>query len=122
MAYPIATSGAELLALADREIRLVEIPEWHSAVHVRTMSAGELDRWQAATQSCPVAERHARLVQATACHADGELLFDEDAIPCLMGKRGSVLDRLADVAFALNGLGEDPEKKTSAPQSDSAIG
>jgi hypothetical protein len=57
----------------------------------------------------------ARMVIATCCDADGELIFRREDIDIIMGKPVKVLNRICDAARKLNGWGKkdfDDEEET----------
>lgn len=100
-----------ILAADDLPTENVDCPEWGGTVTVRTMTQAEYDDFEAALLR---ASRGAgkidpkglkvRMLQLTILNGDGSLLFSADDIPALEAKSSRVINRLADVAFSLNGV------------------
>lgn len=132
-------SREEILAIDDRPMEAVAVPEWGGrTVYIRTISALERDYWDVHLLEHTVEEdeeeaeeRGARqparrlkpcnlratLVALCAADAEGNRLFGIEDAEALAGKSGAAIDRLYDVARRLNKVSQaDVEelKKTSA--------
>lgn len=114
---------AHVLGAQDIAIAPVEIPEWGVTMHVKMMTVAERQRFE----EKHIVERtkwaRERLMVATVCDAEGNLVFGPDDIPILSTKNSKAADRLFDAAMRHNGiLAEDVEslKKNSAPTPSNA--
>lgn len=102
----------EILALADRKVEEVEVPEWGGGKHrIMEMSAADRDEWELQAylerKAGPTAKNvRAGLVARCLVNEAGERLFTDAEIPLLGKKSAKALDRLYDVARRLNGLTE----------------
>jgi hypothetical protein len=86
----------------------VEVPEWGGTIRLRSMTAGERDRWEADQLASPNADVRARLVAACACDDSGAPLFAKADVARLSAQSARVMGRLFDAALALNRIsGED---------------
>lgn len=103
----MASISEQILGFDDLPREEVTIPEWRNmVVHVRTMTAGERDRFEAAHVKNPSADFRARLAAATVCDETGNLVFTADQIPLLSRKSAAALDRIVEVASRLSKLSE----------------
>lgn len=102
-----------ILSAVDVKREKVSVPEWGGDVFIATMSGTARDAWEQTLvvrkngKSEPNLENmRARLVVACLVDENGERLFkDEDAVA--LGKKSSkVLERLAQVAQRVNGIGD----------------
>ena len=87
----------------------VEIPGYGSA-KVKVLTQAEKDKFDLAleTKSDRVGFR-ARLIVASVIDERGALVFDEDAIPKLMGLPAYVLEPIVDVALRINRLSKQDQ-------------
>ena len=100
----------------------VEIPEWGGSVFVRTMTAAEKVAFSIENEDNP-GDFLSRLAAIATCDAEGNLLFTADDVAALGAKNGVAVERIADIAQRLNGMGakaqEELEKNLpSGPTSD----
>ena len=101
-----------ILDADDLVFDFVEVPEWRKdgfdVVCVRTMTAGERDRWETALldDAGEIRELHirARLVSLTVVGEDGMPLFNNEHIARLTAKSAAAMDRVFAAASKLNGL------------------
>ncbi len=101
-----------ILDAADLVFDFVDVPEWKKdgfdVVCVRTMTAGERDRWEAALFDDKGEAREenvrATLVALTVVREDGAPMFTEVDIAKLTNKSAAAMDRVFVVARKLNGL------------------
>lgn len=103
-----------ILSQSDREIELVEVPEWGGVVFVRSLSGEERDQFEAS-----IIERNgrdvrtnlrnlrARLVVLAACDESGNPIFSPGDADALGAKSAAALDRIFSVAQRLSGLREN---------------
>lgn len=102
----------EVLALADRKVEEVVVPEWGGrAVRLMEMSAADRDDWELSRFSDAKAGRTPKNVRAglvARCWVDerGARVVPDDKIAELGGKSAKALDRLFDVCQRLNALTE----------------
>lgn len=97
----------EILKIDDVEIR--QVSAWGGHVHIRSITAKERDDFEASVndgENRNLANMRARLVVKCLCDDAGNLLFDNEIAGAAdLGKKsGLVLDRLFEVATALNGM------------------
>jgi hypothetical protein len=99
----------------------VEVPEWGGSAFVRTMTGTERDRFESEHIKNPHRDIRARLVAATLCDEQGNLLFGPADVEALGRKGAAALDRVFAVALRLNGIGkadvEELEKNSAASPS-----
>jgi hypothetical protein len=116
-----------LLALADRVIEEVQIPEWHA--YVRIGSWDGATRWKVIRvwPSGGTASADLNLLAFVAVYSlvdeAGALLYTEQDIPALARKNARALDRIMTVALRINGLDAgavDALGKDSAPAGNGA--
>lgn len=103
-----------ILSQSDREIEMVEVPEWCGVVFVRSLSGEERDQFEAS-----IIERNgrdvrtnlrnlrARLVVLAACDESGNPIFSPGDADALGAKSAAALDRIFSVAQRLSGLREN---------------
>lgn len=115
------TKNQILGIVEEMEKEWVSIPEWghDKGIYIRVMTAMEKDAYQRSllqrnpdgTMFADSTNVTAKLVAACAVNEDGKLLFDfSDIIP--LGKKSSVvMERLAEVARRLNGIGQKEMEK-----------
>lgn len=125
----MSTLRERILAADDRPVEPVPVPEWDCTVYLRTLSAGERERWEEqAREGGGARTRHeirASLVVLAACDEDGKPIFTPADVPALCGKSARAVMRLFDRALKLNDFsGEDVErleKNSAASPSDSSV-
>ena len=96
----------------------VEVPEWGGVVRVRTMTGAERDEFEATVYS-PDADGkkikvdrsnfRAKLLCGCIVDDDGNRMFSLQDITVLGAKSAKALQRVFDVAQALNGLSEEAQ-------------
>jgi hypothetical protein len=99
---------AEILGLSDSRIELVEVPEWKTSVHVRTMTGAERDAFEAscmAGKGSNLANIRARLCAVCLCDDQGARLFSDADAEQLGRKSAAALDRIFAAAQKLNRIG-----------------
>jgi len=88
----------------------VEVPEWSGHLFVRVMPGYARDAWEAHVflsqedAGKRMKNLRARLIAATACDEQGNLLFNEKQIEALGKKSSKAMDRVFEAASRLNGL------------------
>ncbi len=91
-----------ILAVDDLRIEPLAIPEWGGEVHVRTLTAGERDRFEQWTHEDKFDRFRAKLAVLCVCDEKGHRIFTDDDVDAVAGKSTKPLDRITDVAFRLN--------------------
>lgn len=108
-----ALSREAILAADDLKVETVAVSEWGGDVIVRELTAAQRQALFDAMHGKPDTERSSifrRMVLSAALVDDaGARLFDEASIDTLFAKSGQVIDRIAEVAVRLSGLGKDAE-------------
>jgi hypothetical protein len=84
------------------EVREVQVPALGGSVFVRMMTAGDRDRFEADQIKSGEKDFRARLTAATACDADGVLLFGPGDVAALTKLPSVALDDIARAAIDLN--------------------
>lgn len=102
-------NASAILSADDLPRELVEVPEWGGSVYVRTMTAGERDRFEAehrrrGESGDAYEDIRARLAVSTVCDESGALLFTPADVPAISRKSAKALDRIFAAAQRLNGL------------------
>lgn len=128
-----ALTATQIFEAEDLLRERVEVPEWGGYVIVRTMTAGEKDRFQMATLTQHKGQivtdlrkmKHFRTRAVSLCAANdkGERIFTEAQVEKLAKKSAVALDRVYAVASRLNGLAEGASaetEKNSEPSPDAA--
>lgn len=100
-------SREAILACDDLPQVKVTIPEWGGTVFVRTMTAGQRDRFEQSVTDSPGVDFRARLAVLTVCDEDGKLLFSESDVALLTLRSARALSRIFSVAVKLNGITSD---------------
>lgn len=132
----MALGKADILAMEDREIIEVTVPQWKGqTVHIRTLTGAEAENLYRAARSQPgvpgqpLADDNAFVVQLVArcmCDEEGTLLFGSKAdIEALSKRSFAALSVLFNAACKLNGIGEEAEAdlgKVSEMTTESASG
>lgn len=119
-------SRQEIIDAKDIDSQTIDVPEWGGSVVVRVMSAADRNRFEQSIVSIdkdgkrvPSMENF-RCKVVCACLVDerGFPLFGPDEIDDLAMKSSQVIERLADIALAMNGMGAnavDDAVKNSEP-------
>lgn len=106
------TLKEEILALDDRKVVEVEVPEWGGRkIRLMELSASDRDAWELQAYEDRAAGKRtehvrARLVARSIVNGQGEREFADDAIEALGRKSAKALDRLYDAALKLNAIGK----------------
>jgi len=98
---------AQLLAVSDRRVAPVDVPEWSVTVYVRSLSLREVFEFEREVKAASDDIPRATAVQLAYYLGDpgGARLFTtEEALP-LIDRDPLVIRRIIDAAQALNGLG-----------------
>lgn len=110
---PIAESGDAILALDDRTLEVVDVPEWGMRVTIQSLTGDErdvVDEWVLAHRNdegqVKQAGFRAFLVAVTAVNSAGELLFTPEQAAVLGRKNHKAIARLADASQRLSKLNE----------------
>jgi len=101
--------------LAEDDLHLVEVavPEWPKCgghVWVKGLPGDEAEDLIADAGE-GIKGKRAQLLVHTMCNEQGELLFTPDDAEALNHKHTSVLDRIANAAMELNGLGVEAQER-----------
>ena len=109
----------------DRPRKEEVVPEWCCTVYITTLASCEMDAWQASIstdgENKNLKNVKARLVAKCLEDKDGARQFSDNEAAALGMKSALVIDRLFDIASALNGIGEQ-EVKELAGNSESGPG
>lgn len=104
-------SREAILAVNDRKIVAVNLPDWGGIVYVRGMTGAEKDGWEAEQHALSKGgsdrDMHlfrARYLARVLCAADGSALLGKDDVPALAAKSARALDALFEVASPLSGV------------------
>ena len=103
-------SGNEILALQDRKMDSVVVPEWNNTtVFIREMGAAERAAYEAGlldNKDKPLEERmfavKINLVILCACDTEGNRLFKDSDYDALKDKNGDAINRVYEVVSRLN--------------------
>lgn len=125
---PVAASGTgkaggdgfltkdAILKADDRQVEVVNVPEWGGKVRVRGLTARERDAFEAditeerqgkdgeAEAKVDTKDIRAKLAQRSMVDADGGLLFTQAEVTALTQKSAKALNRVFSVAQRLSGL------------------
>lgn len=96
---------ADILAVDDHHHQSVRVPEWDGFVYMRAITAKErdvFDLWSVTNDGVNV---RAHLVHLAICDEDGKAIFTVADVEAIGEKNSRVIDRLFDVAAAINGIG-----------------
>lgn len=110
----------QILIANDRKTVRVPTPEWGADVHVRTLSAAEVQGYQAKVKTIEDQGLRVGLLAATIiCDEAGNPVFTDDDAAALATKSAAVLDRVAEAHVRLNATGAEEiraiEKNSSTP-------
>ncbi|HUT12400.1 MAG TPA: hypothetical protein VMY42_18015 [Thermoguttaceae bacterium] len=102
-------TAEEILARDDLQTEDVAVPEWGGTVRVRTMTAGERDRfeermWSGGNGEADKGIMRAFYVGSCTIDEDGKRLFTDEQMTALTKKSASAMDRVFDVVRKLSGL------------------
>lgn len=103
---PMGLSRAQILAVSDMTIEPLAIPEWGGQVFIRTMTAGDRDRFEGRVSADPHKDLRAHLAVATLCDEVGKAMFSSDDVPVLTAKSAGALDRIFTASVKLNKIGK----------------
>lgn len=92
----------QILNAQDMHTEKVSVPEWGGDVFVRTITAGERDKFEMSLDGQRVEDVRASLAALTVCDEANKPLFDMSDIKKLTVKSAAALDRIFDVASRLN--------------------
>lgn len=107
----LALTREQFLAPAAPRLDSVDVPELGGVVHLRALTAGERDAFEAEHVRRKERDFRARLVAATACDADGVRLFTPADVPALSDLPATTLDPIVKAAVKLNGLSDEDVKE-----------
>jgi hypothetical protein len=118
----IVLSLDQILAADDLQTEWVPIPEWAPAgspnrdaygVHVRSLNGRERAAWQQASlmgngknQTVNFQQTTVKLVVLAVVDAEGKRIFTDAQATDLQKKNSAVLERIADTAMKLSGIGD----------------
>jgi hypothetical protein len=97
----------QILSASDAPTTAVQVTEWATTIHLRTMSGTDRESWEVSAFKDGKADMtHFRAKLLARCIVDdkGARVFTDDDIPALSAKSGPVLVRLYDTAAKMNGL------------------
>lgn len=115
------------IAAAKTRLEEVTIPDMGGSVWIRTVSAGERDRFEERHLVLKHQDYRARIVVLCCCDADGKPLFTEADVAAISELPSNVLDPIVEAASRINGVGSEAReehRKNSVgdPASDSPAG
>lgn len=96
-----------VLAAADANTETVAVPEWGGSVVVRSMTAGDRDKFDAMVASTKnVGYSGVRVWTVLACCVDdsGNKLFRTEDEPALRLKSAAVIERIFEAALRVSGI------------------
>lgn len=108
----MALTREQILAVDDRRMEEVRVPEWGGSVWVRSLTGAEADAMalcefeSGLTGKDALADYNARMVAKCACDEGGNPLFTLDDVAALGKKSAGALGRIVEVAHRLNGIGK----------------
>ena len=102
-----------ILAADDLGSEIVEIPEWEEwlkgdKLHVRGLTAGEVEEIGREVNEGKLANVMARLAVKVTTNGDGSRVFTDEDADALGGKSPNAVKALFDAAQRISGLGEEP--------------
>ncbi|MCA3255081.1 MAG: hypothetical protein INF91_05645 [Alphaproteobacteria bacterium] len=98
----------QILGAADQQTIDVEVPEWGGTVRVRSLTAGDRDRFEQAVIAAQAAGKvgpdnvRARYVAACVVDEAGKPLFTDKDLEVLAAKSFAAMDRVFAAATKLN--------------------
>jgi len=90
----------QILSAKDREIIVLDIPEWGGEVRLMAFSGGS-------AESISPEDSISKVVALSIIDDNGNLVFSEEDIDALKTRSARVLKRVFDEALKLNGLGDN---------------
>lgn len=114
-----AKTKDEILGFNDVTIKEVDVPEWNTKVHVRSLSGERRNAYEMSLirrQKTPqggidilpdTANRNARLAVLGICDDAGDLLFRPEDAPSLGQKNAGALQRICDAIEKISGMADD---------------
>ncbi len=112
----------DLLAVADLDVTLLDIPEWPDELYIRVLTGTERAEWQvflaAQPEDAPNMDVLVKFLGYALCDSEGGRVLDEDDLPGLKAKNGIMLIKASTLALRLNGMSDEAveeEVKNSAP-------
>jgi len=115
----------QILSASDLPTQTVDIPEWGGSVIVSTMDGVARDAFSATVAAGQANSAiAANVIVATAVDENGNQIFTAADVAALQKKSSAVLNRIADAAMTLNGIGqkateEAGKNSAAAPSGDS---
>ncbi len=102
--------ASSILAIDDRQLVALPIPEWKTTVYVRPMSGTERDSFEGEmigrAGPARMANLRGRMAVRVVCNEKGERLFTDDQAEALGAKSAAALDRIFDVAQKASRIGD----------------
>lgn len=112
----MALTRAQIAAAKDWEVQQVAVPEWGDFVYVRTLTAGDREKYESFMSGLKdksgklnLGTVRARLAALSLCDENGTRIYDDSqaSIDELNGKAGSVIERIFDAARKHNNMAGD---------------
>lgn len=107
-------SRDQILSASDLTFEEVNVPEWGGKVRVRTLTAGERDKFEALMFSKEPQDRgdyRATLVALCAVDENGNRIFEDKDVPELSKKSAKAVNRVYNAATRVNLLSVDDQKE-----------
>lgn len=111
---PITFDRNALLGIADTTYEEVDVPEWGVTLRVRGIGAAEREALlkgsvtvEGKVRKFDPPEMRVRIVALAVVDEDGKRVFNDGDMAQLGRKSAAAIDRIADVALRLAGLGDD---------------
>ncbi len=95
-------SRDSILSADDLPREEVHVPEWGGSVFVRTLTAGERDRFEGWIAGDQFDRFRAKLAALAVCDEAGARVFTDGDVDALAAKSCKALHRVADAAYRLN--------------------
>ena len=102
------TTRERILAADDLGTEEVFIEEWGETLHVRGLTAGEVEQFGRDVNEGKIDDIMARLAVMVTTNGDGTRVFEDDDIEALSGKSPKAVKKLFDAAQRVSGLDETP--------------
>lgn len=107
----------DILKASDLETNEVDVPEWGGKIRLKSMTAGERDRFEEEVTKMREKKTfeniRAKFLALCIVDENNELLFTGSDIQELGKKSAKVIDRLFTEAQSLNGLGDKDVEELS---------